>query len=111
MTGDWRWPHVPLGALPRKGHAIALLCWPPPLSGTTLPSPPSRVWITQVRAARAEPSSVTELVTDVSTQSVVSMYSAEMLLFYDLFIESLIQKKKKEKKRKTATGESLVTQG
>ena len=40
------------------------------------------------------------------------MYSAEMLLFYDLFIESLIpKKKKKEKKRKTATGESLVTQG
>lgn len=75
---------------------IALLYWPPPLSVFASSSLPLRVWINSGQSCRyaahkchRKSNSPT---TDLSIQKrAVLMYSDEKLLFYDLFIKSLIE--------------------
>lgn len=82
---------------PERGRdtMIALLYWPPPLSVITSSSLPSSVWINSGQSCMYAASSVIESnspVTDLSIQKcAVLMYSDEKLLFYDLFIKSLIE--------------------
>lgn len=77
-----------------RGAGIALLYWSPLLPLITLSLlPQSLDGCIQVRAAAVQPSSVSDLsTTDLSIQKrAVLMYSDEKLLFYDLFIKSLIE--------------------
>lgn len=95
---NWKRDHDLLSSLPRRGRdtVIALLYWPPPLSVITSSSLPLRVWINSGQSCRYAAlkchRKAISPTTDLSIQKrAVLMYSDEKLLFYDLFIKSLIE--------------------
>lgn len=94
LCRTWREDHVLLGTLPRNSG-----CHQTPVQATAAVShhralTSSRVRINSGQTVGVWPSSVVvKLVTDLFSQCAPLMYTDETLLFYDLFIQSLMERK------------------